>query len=64
LRNLRGTTTVVDFASPSGQKRTEGVRRRRAEADGQVFCDYGLHMEVTRAFEQDITRLDELATRA
>ena len=57
-----GTTTVVDFASPvEGKSWTEGVRRRRAEADGQVFCDYGLHMEVTGAFEQDITRLGELA---
>jgi dihydropyrimidinase len=57
-----GTTSVVDFASPvEGNSWTEGVRRRRAEADGQVFCDYGLHMEVTGAFEQDITRLGELA---
>ncbi|MEN6593745.1 MAG: amidohydrolase family protein [Clostridiaceae bacterium] len=56
-----GTTTVVDFASPvEGASWTEGVRRRRAEADGQVFCDYGLHMEATGAFEQDITRLHEL----
>ncbi len=57
-----GTTSVVDFASPEeGKSWTEGVRRRRAEADGQVFCDYGLHMEVTGAFRQDITRLNELA---
>ncbi|MEN6418651.1 MAG: amidohydrolase family protein [Clostridiaceae bacterium] len=57
-----GTTTVVDFASPvEGKSWAEGVRRRRAEADGQVFCDYGLHMEVTGAFRQDITRLNELA---
>lgn len=57
-----GTTTVVDFASPfEGKGWTEGVRRRRAEADGKIFCDYGLHMEVTGAFEQDITRLGELA---
>ncbi len=57
-----GTTSVVDFASPAeGASWTEGVCRRRAEADGQVFCDYGLHMEVTGAFRQDITRLNELA---
>ena len=57
-----GTTSVVDFASPvEGKSWTEGVRRRRAEADGQVFCDYSLHMEVTGAFRQDITRLGELA---
>lgn len=56
-----GTTSVVDFASPvENGSWTEGVRRRRAEADGRVYCDYGLHMEVTGAFEQDITRLGEL----
>lgn len=56
-----GTTSVVDFASPvENGSWAEGVRRRRAEADGFVHCDYGLHMEVTGAFEQDITRLGEL----
>lgn len=56
-----GTTSVVDFASPvENGTWTEGVRRRRAEADGRVFCDYGLHMEVTGAFEQDVSRLGEL----
>ncbi len=56
-----GTTCVVDFASPIKAKSwTDGVNDRRREADGQVFCDYGLHMEVTGAFEQDISRLGEL----
>jgi dihydropyrimidinase len=56
-----GTTSIVDFASPvPGGSWTDGVNTRRAEADGNVFCDYGLHMEVTGAFEQDISRLGEL----
>lgn len=56
-----GTTSVVDFASPvENANWTEGVHRRRAEADGRVRCDYGLHMEVTGAFEQDVSRLGEL----
>ena len=56
-----GTTSVVDFASPiSGGSWTGGVNVRRAEADGSVFCDYGLHMEVTGAFRQDVAKLGEL----
>lgn len=56
-----GTTSVVDFASPvPGGSWTDGVNARHAEADGNVFCDYGLHMEVTGAFKQDISRLGEL----
>ena len=56
-----GTTSVVDFASPvEGGSWTDGVRNRRAEADGRVFCDYALHMEATGAFEQDVSRLAEL----
>ncbi len=56
-----GTTSVVDFASPTRKKSwTDGVNVRRTEADGQVFCDYGLHMEVTGAFKQDISRIGEL----
>lgn len=56
-----GTTSVVDFASPVlNGNWTDGVNARRAEADGNVFCDYGLHMEVTGAFDQDVSRLSEL----
>lgn len=56
-----GTASVVDFASPAeNESWTEGVRRRRAQADGYIRCDYGLHMEVTGAFKQDIARLGEL----
>jgi dihydropyrimidinase len=56
-----GTTSVVDFASPvEGGSWTDGISARRARAGGRVYCDYGLHMEVTGEFDQDIARLYEL----
>lgn len=43
-----GTTTVLDFATQArGQRIEEAVALRRAEADGQVAVDYGLHLAVT-----------------
>ena len=40
-----GTTTVVDFAEPkAGQSLVAALAARRAEADGRVVVDYGLHM--------------------
>ncbi len=40
-----GTTTVFDFAyrGPGGGSPLEAYRTKRAEADGQVDCDYALH---------------------
>ncbi len=56
-----GTTTVIDFASPqNGKSPKEAVLLRRAEADGQTYCDYALHMEVTGAFPQPTNRLGEM----
>lgn len=42
-----GTTTVIDFIDPQpGQSLIDAYRKRRAEADGSVAVDYGLHMTV------------------
>lgn len=42
-----GTTTVVDFAEPSGVgSMIEALALRRAIADPQVAIDYGLHMTI------------------
>ena len=42
-----GTTTVIDFTDPQPeQPLLESLHDRRAEADGQVAVDYGLHMTI------------------
>ncbi len=53
-----GTTTVIDFveAEPD-QALTEALAARRAEADGRVMIDYGLHMTIAAA---DLAKLDEV----
>jgi dihydropyrimidinase len=44
-----GVTTVIDFAmQPKGGSLLEAVAKRRAEADGKVCVDYGLHASITR----------------
>jgi dihydropyrimidinase len=45
-----GTTTIIDFVEPEpGQALLEALADRRAEADGKVAIDYGLHMTLSRA---------------
>jgi len=45
-----GTTTVIDFVEPGPtQPLLEALACRRAEADGKVVIDYGLHMTLARA---------------
>jgi len=44
---LGGTTTVIDFVEPEpGEPLLEALEKRRAEADGRVAVDYGLHMTI------------------
>jgi dihydropyrimidinase len=53
-----GTTTVVDFAEPkAGQPLVEALAERRAEADGKVVVDYGLHMTLSRADEATLAQV-------
>ncbi|MFZ5634675.1 MAG: dihydropyrimidinase [Bacillota bacterium] len=43
-----GVTTIIDFAiQAKGETLKETVAKRRAEADGKVYIDYGLHVAVT-----------------
>ncbi len=44
---LGGTTTVIDFVEPEpGQALMQALDARRAQADGRVAVDYGLHMTI------------------
>jgi dihydropyrimidinase len=53
-----GTTAVVDFAEPkAGQPLVEALAERRAEADGKVAIDYGLHMTLSRADEATLAQV-------
>jgi dihydropyrimidinase len=57
-----GTTTVVDFATQErGQPLEEAVFQRRAEADGQVVVDYGLHLAVTDAKKETLQALRRMS---
>jgi dihydropyrimidinase len=53
-----GTTTIIDFVeSKPQQPLLEALAARRAEADGRVTIDYGLHMTIA---PPDIAKLDQL----
>lgn len=44
---LGGTTMVIDFVEPQPEEPLlEALEKRRAEADGRVAVDYGLHMTI------------------
>jgi dihydropyrimidinase len=53
-----GTTTVVDFVEPKpDQPLLAALAARRAEADGQVVIDYGLHMTLSRADDETLAQV-------
>jgi dihydropyrimidinase len=54
-----GVTTVIDFAQPAvGQPLLEELDRRRADADGEVVIDYGLHLNLR---DPDPARASEIS---
>jgi dihydropyrimidinase len=56
-----GTTTVIDFADPAdGASFLIALAARRAEADGRVAVDYGLHMTIPAWHADRAAALDEL----
>ncbi len=57
-----GTTTIIDFIDPQpGQSLRQAVNDRRAEADGRVAIDYGLHLTATNARPETLAELPGLA---
>lgn len=56
-----GTTTVIDFVTPEPeQPMRQALKLRRAEADGQVAIDYGLHMTIPTWHGATNERLQEV----
>ena len=56
-----GTTTVIDFADPMPEETlAQALAARRAEADGQVAIDYGLHMTIPTWHANHTAALDEI----
>ena len=56
-----GTTTVIDFVTPEpGQPMLEALALRRAEADGSVAIDYGLHMTIPTWHGASVDRLADV----
>jgi dihydropyrimidinase len=55
-----GTTTVIDFveATPD-QPLLAALEQRRAEADGKVAIDYGLHMTLSRADDETLAQVPD-----
>jgi dihydropyrimidinase len=59
---LGGTTTLIDFVEPEpGEPLLEALEKRKAEADGRVALDYGLHMTIPTWHAQHPTSLDDLS---
>lgn len=53
-----GTTAIVDFVAPEpDESMMDALAKRRAEADGQVVIDYGLHMTIS---PHELDKVDEL----
>lgn len=56
-----GTTSVIDFVTPEpGQPMLAALAARRAEADGRVAVDYGLHMTIPTWHAAEAARLAEV----
>ncbi len=59
-----GTTTIVPFAIPDPDETPlEAYKRRRQDADGDVFTNYGLHACLTEVTETTLGELPELIDR-
>jgi dihydropyrimidinase len=56
-----GTTTVIDFVDPMpGESLQDALAARRAEADGEVAIDYGLHMTIPAWHAEHIASIAEI----
>jgi len=53
-----GTTTLIDFIEPEiDEPLLDALRLRRAQADGKVSIDYGLHMTLSQANAQVLNQV-------
>ena len=58
---LGGTTTIIDFANPDfGEPLAGALARWRAMADGNILCDYGLHVTVVEATPERLAEIPGL----
>ena len=56
-----GTTTFIDFVTPNpAEPLLDALISRRAEADGMVAVDYGLHMTIPTWHGADVERLADV----
>jgi dihydropyrimidinase len=56
-----GTTTIIDFVTPEPeQAMADALAQRRAEADGRVLIDYGLHMTIPTWHGAEDARLSDV----
>jgi len=59
---LGGTTTIIDFVEPEPEQTLlQALAARRAEADGRVVIDYGLHMTIGPT---EMDKLDQVPAAA
>jgi dihydropyrimidinase len=53
-----GTTSVIDFAEArQGEPLVQALMARRAEADGKVTIDFGLHMTLSSASDKTLAQV-------
>ncbi len=56
-----GVTTIIDFAIQTrGESLKETLAKRKAEADGKVCIDYGLHVAVTDLTDDVMAEIPEI----
>lgn len=56
-----GTTTVIDFVIPQGRESlSAAVTRKRAEAQGNAWVDYGLHLNLRGTVRDHLKQVPEL----
>ncbi len=56
-----GTTTILDFVEPMPrQGLVDALLARRAEADGKVAIDYGLHMTLSDARDETLAQVADV----
>src|SRR5665648_259685 len=59
-----GTTTIIDFIEPEpDQDLLSALNQRRAEADGEVWIDYALHMTINNSKPETLAQIPGLSEK-